>query len=51
MKNTYEMQILNICIQTYYNLNGIMPGISELIEMLGGDFNQIISVNGLPADI
>ncbi len=37
MNNTYENQILNTCIQTYYNLYGVKPGPQELAEMLGTD--------------
>ena len=25
MMNTYREQIMNLCIQTYYNLYGVMP--------------------------
>ncbi len=46
MHSTYETQILNTCIQTYYNLNGVMPGTLELIEMLGDDYERIVSING-----
>ena len=42
MKNTYENQILNLCVQTYYNLYGTMPGTAELIEMLGDEYIKII---------
>ena len=49
MKNTYEVQILNTCIQTYYNLNGVMPGTPELIEMLGEDYMISVSLNSSQA--
>ena len=30
-------QITNLCIQTYYNLYGVMPDAQELAEMIGED--------------
>lgn len=33
----YEMQAARTCIQTYYNLYGVMPGAQELAEMIGED--------------
>lgn len=33
--NTYAEQIRKLCIQTYFNLYGVMPSLSELAEMLG----------------
>ena len=45
MNNTYENQILNTCIQTYYNLHGIMPGTQELIEMLGESFEKNVMIH------
>ena len=43
--NTHEMsaykeQITNLCIQTYFNLYGVMPGAQELAEMLGCDDDE-----------
>ena len=35
MMNTYKDQITNLCIQTYYNLYGVMPDAQELAEMIG----------------
>ena len=40
MKSTYENQILNVCIQTFYNLNGYYPGHAELVRMLGDDYEE-----------
>jgi hypothetical protein len=37
MMNTYKDQITNLCIQTYYNLYGVMPDAQELAEMIGED--------------
>ena len=37
MMNTYREQIMNLCIQTYYNLYGVMPDAQELAEMIGED--------------
>ena len=37
MMNTYKDQITNLCIQTYYNLCGVMPDAQELAEMIGED--------------
>ena len=46
MMNTYREQIMNLCIQTYYNLYGVMPDANlygvmpdaqELAEMIGED--------------
>ena len=33
----YKEQITNLCIQTYYNLYGVMPDAQELAEMPGSD--------------
>ena len=33
----YKEQIRNLCIQTYFNLYGVMPTPSELNEMLGDE--------------
>ena len=35
MMNTYREQIMNLCIQTYYNRYGVMPDAQELAEMIG----------------
>ena len=35
MMNTHREQIMNLCIQTYYNLYGVMPDAQELTEMIG----------------
>ena len=35
LMNTYKDQITNLCIQTYYNLYGVMPDAQELAEMIG----------------
>ena len=35
--NTYKEQITNLCIQTYYNLYGVMPDAQELADMIGDD--------------
>ena len=37
MMNTYKDQITNLCIQTYYNLYGVMPDAQELAEMIDED--------------
>ena len=37
MMNTYREQIMNLCIQTYHNLYGVMPDAQELAEMIGED--------------
>ena len=39
---SYELQILKTCIQTYFNLYGVMPGTPELVEMLGNEYEKII---------
>lgn len=36
----YKEQIRNLCIQTYFNLYGVMPTPSELAEMLGDEDQQ-----------
>ena len=47
----YELQITSTCIQTYYNLHGVMPGAKELFEMLGEIYTKYVSVLiGEPAD-
>ena len=33
----YKEQIKKLCIQTYFNLYGVMPTPSELAEMLGDE--------------
>lgn len=38
---TYESQIVNLCIQTYYNLHGTMPDTKTLIEMLGETYEEV----------
>ena len=37
MMNTYKDQITNLCIQTYYNLYGVMLDAHTLAEMIGED--------------
>ena len=34
MMNTYKDQITNLCIQTYYNLYGVMPDAQELAGLV-----------------
>ena len=34
-------QIKNLCIQTYYNLYGVMPGAQELAEMIEEDVSTL----------
>ena len=45
MKGTYENQIMNVCIQTFYNLYGYLPGDRDLAHMLGKDYEKIQSTN------
>lgn len=33
--NTYENQILRLCVQTYYNCYGRMPDARTIREMIG----------------
>ena len=37
MMNTYKDQITNLCIQTYYNLYGVMLDAQRRAEMIGED--------------
>ncbi len=38
-----EYQKINLCIQTYYNLYGVMPDTKELTEMLGEEYASTVS--------
>ena len=33
MMNTYKDQITNLCIQTYYNLYGVMPDATPIMAV------------------
>ena len=41
MMNTYKDQITNLCIQTYYNLYGVIPDAQELAEMIEEDVSAL----------
>ena len=38
-----EFQKIRMCVQTYLQLYGIMPGIRELLEWLGDSYREAIS--------
>ena len=40
--DNYELQTLRMCIQTYFNLYGVMPGTREMIEWLGESHTKTI---------
>ena len=42
MTNTYEAQIIRTCIQTYFNLYGVMPGTKDMVEWLGETYEKVI---------
>ena len=46
--STYENQILNSCIQPYFNLYGVMPGSQELAEMLGDCYDKLVILESGP---
>ena len=41
MRN-YKMQTVKMCIQTFFNMNGVMPGIQDMIDWLGETFANVI---------
>ena len=43
-KRIYKSQIVKMCIQTYFNMYGVMPGTSELVEWLGDDYANIVTL-------
>ena len=53
MKNDNEqIQKIKMCITTYFNLNGVMPSIQEMLDWLGASFKDILtqeSINRLAA--
>ena len=42
-KNNYKLQTLKMCIQTFFNLNGVMPGTSDMIDWLGKDYTRVVT--------
>lgn len=40
--DNYELQTLRMCIQTYFNLYGVMPGTREMIEWLGESHTKTV---------
>ena len=39
---SYEIQAMKTCIQTYFNLYGVMPGLRDMIEWLGEAYEKVI---------
>lgn len=37
-----QMQVIRMCIQTFFNLNGVMPSKQELLEWLGASYEDRI---------
>lgn len=40
--NSYEIQTVKMCIQTYVNLYGVMPGAGDMLDWLGESYAAII---------
>ena len=40
--NYYKMQTVKMCVQTFFNMNGVMPGIQDMIDWLGEGFANVI---------
>ena len=39
---SYEIQAINTCIQTYFNLYGVMPTLRDMIGWLGESYEKVI---------
>ena len=42
--SNYELQTVKMCIQTYYNLYGVMPGTRDMLDWLGETYAKVISM-------
>ena len=40
--SNYELQTVKMCIQTYYNLYGVMPGTQDMLDWLGETYAKVI---------
>ena len=51
LKNNEEFQKIRMCVQTYFNLYGMMPGSRELLEWLGESYRVAVTryFKGIPA--
>ena len=38
----YEIQAIRTCIQTYFNLYGVMPKPGDMVEWLGEPYEKVI---------
>lgn len=41
-RNVYEIQTVKMCIQTYFNLFGVMPGVQDMIDWLGESYAKVV---------
>lgn len=41
---TYEIQKVRMCIKTFFNMYGIMPGAQDMIEWLGDSYEKILPI-------
>ena len=42
-RTNYETQTIKTCIQTYFNLYGVMPGTKDMIDWLGETYIKYIA--------
>ena len=40
--NLYETQTVRMCIQTFFNMYGVMPGAQDMIDWLGEDYAKVV---------
>ena len=39
-----EIQKIRMCIKTYFNINGVMPAMTDMIEWLGAEFAPLLAI-------
>ncbi len=44
MMSRDDLQIINVCKQTFYNLYGVFPKAQEMLEMLGKKYEKQIEL-------
>ena len=40
--NLYETQTVRMCLQTFFNMYGVMPGAQDMIDWLGEDYAKVV---------
>ena len=40
--NNEELQKIRMCVQTFFNLYGVMPTVKELVDWLGQSYERIV---------